>query len=146
MKCKLLKNGFLTTALSLLSIGLMAQTLPSTSTPPTAAQWTEFTETGRESIDSVTVGSRMPYRVEVPAPPIGLAIEYKWALSWSAVVQSLSLTPTNLVSADSDDFYSASEISLIMPNTPTAPGSFFKHLYQCSLQIWNYSNLSGGGG
>ena len=109
-----LRTGIFTATFALLSLGLNAQTLPNTPTPPTSAHWTEFTAAGTvESIDSVTVGSRMPYRV---APqdnvPTGLTVQCKWLFSNGAPIQSLAGATLTGV----DDYYDGvNEISVVMP-------------------------------
>ena len=125
MKHQVLKIGFFAAFFALLTAGVIAQpTLPNTPTPPTAAHWTEFTDPpDGESIDSVTVGSRMPYRVDAQTPIPGLDYEYKWLFSTSPAltIQSLSLTPSNLTQSTVDavtDYYSENEISVVMPSTP----------------------------
>ena len=118
-KYRNLKIGFYAAAFSLLSLGVHAQTLPNTPTPPTATHYTEFTA-GAESVDSVTVGSRMPYKVEQQTPPpmSGLDVEYKWLFSPATTIKSLTGT-TNLASVNNDDYYAENEISVVMPASPT---------------------------
>ena len=120
MKHLFKKIGLSATALALLTIGLNAQNLTSTPNPPGASDYTNFTATGtRENIDSVTVGSRMPYKVEAQTAPTGLTLtfEYKWLFDPSLTVQDLG--GTNLTPATGTSYYSATEISVVMPASPT---------------------------
>ena len=124
---KLMKAGFFAATFALLAVGAHAQTtpmLPSTPAPPIAdSYWTEFTATGEvESIDTVTVGSRMPYKVEaLTGVPATLTVQYKWLFSPAIAIQSLSSTPTGLTGEN--DYYTENEISVLMPSSPTTAGS-----------------------
>lgn len=112
---QLLKIGFLAAVLTLLTIGLNAQALPSTTNPPGDASYTMFTAPDTpESIDSVTVGSRMPYKVTPQTAITGLTFEYQWLFSPSLTVQDLD--GTNLTNKGSN-YYDESEISVVMPAT-----------------------------
>ena len=105
MKHHVLKIGFLATALALLSIGLNAQ-----------IDYTPFTLTGTESIDSVSVGSRMPYRTDAQTPVTGLTFEYKWVFSPARTVQNLAGTALTEKGSGSN-YYDENEISVLMPAT-----------------------------
>ena len=110
----ILKTGFFAIAFAALSIGTNAQTLlPSTPNPPAASDYTVFTTTGGESVDSVTVGSRMPYKVDAQDPVTGLTFEYKWLFSTSPALTIQNLGGTNLTGIN--DYYAANEISVVMP-------------------------------
>ena len=114
MKHQVLKTGILATVLALLSIGVNAQTLPSTPTPPNPlTDYKEFSVAG-ETIDSVTVGSRMPYKMDAQTPIYGLTFEYMWEFTPSLAIQSL----TGAALTGSANYYSANEISVVMPAAP----------------------------
>ena len=111
---RILRNGIYATAFILLSVGIHAQTLQNTQI--SVIPYTDFTDTGAESVDSVTVGSRMPYRVEAQTNvPAGLDVEYKWLFSSASTVEALSLTTSPLTG--DGDYYTANEISVVMPST-----------------------------
>ena len=120
----ILKTGFFAIAFAALSIGTNAQTLlPSTPNPPGATDYTVFTTTGGESVDSVTVGSRMPYKVDAQDPVTGLTFEYKWLFSPALTIQDLG----GATLTGSNDYYAANEISVVMPGTvPTGDGGKIK--------------------
>jgi len=109
MEPQILKFGFFGAIFLLFSLGINAQ-LPNTPNPPTSAHWTVFTATG-ESVDSVTVGSRMPYRVAAQTAVAGLTFEYKWLFSSALTVQTLSGTTLT----GSNNYYVNNEISVVMP-------------------------------
>lgn len=110
-----LKTVFFAATFLMLAATTKAQpSLPNTQNPVTT--YTPFTPSGTESIDSVTVGSRMPYKVEAQTPVAitGYSFEYKWLFSPALTVQSLAgaaLTGTS-------DYYGSNEISVVMPATP----------------------------
>ena len=117
----ILKTGFFAIVFALSAMGVHAQTtptLPNTPNPPTDAFWTDFAVGTVESIDSVTVGSRMPYKVAAQENvPSGLIAQYKWLFSTTSpaiVIQSLALTPTDLTGAD--NYFTANEISVVFPS------------------------------
>ena len=128
---------FLIIVFALLSAGIMAQRLPTTPNPPTAAHYTEFTA-GTESIDSVTVGSRMPYKVEAQTPITGLTFEYKWLFSPALTVQTLTGGALTASTLGGTDYYSANEISVVMPATAgditvtTNVRSIFRGIARCT--------------
>ena len=117
-----LKIGFFATAFALLTTAIIAQpTLPTTpgnpSDPP-QTYWTEFTNTGThdETVDSVTVGSRMPYYVAPQTATTGLSFEYKWLFSPVLQVQDYAgATLPETVSGS--NYYTANKISVVMPGT-----------------------------
>ena len=114
MKHQTLKIGILATALALLSISVTAQ-LPGPSLP---TDYVDFITTD-ETIDSVTVGSRMPYRVAAQSAPStlpsGFTFEYKWAFSGSLSV--LTFTGASATAGTGTDFYEENEISVVMPSS-----------------------------
>ena len=105
MKHQEFKIGLLVVFFTLLTTGLFSQ-LP----------WTEFIHTGvhDETIDSVTVGSRMPYRVDAQTAIPGLSFEYKWLFSPTQTVLSFTGTPLT----GNANYYTDNEISVVMPATP----------------------------
>jgi len=116
MKKTLTKTGILATLLTFVATGIFGQTLPNTQNPPAATDWTEFIHTGThdETIDSVTVGSRMPYRVDAQTPITGLSFEYKWLFSEALTIEDYNgITFPNT----SAPYYGSNEISVIMPTT-----------------------------
>ncbi len=119
------KIGFFATAFVLLSAGIRAQ------------NYTPFTATGTESIDTVTVGSRMPYKM-AGDPTIAkistLSSEFKWAF-YSGYLSSVSGSPltwtinkgttTGAATAGADqsgypNYYTDKEINVTMPGTAGA--------------------------
>ena len=108
----ILKIGFFAAFYLLLSLGVYAQTLPHTPNPPSTDHWTLFTAPG-ESVDSVTVGSRMPYKVEAQTPVTGLDFEYKWLFSSGLSVQTLN----GVTLTGNGNYYGSNEISVVMPAT-----------------------------
>ena len=108
-----IKTGIFAAIFTLLTISVHAQTLPNTSNPPLSTDWTEFSGTV-ESVDSVTVGSRMPYMVTAQTGvPAGLTAQYKWLFSPAIVIQNLdgsALTNTT------DNYYTTNQISVVFPS------------------------------
>ena len=116
MKHQVLKLSFIAAFFMLLGTWIFAQpTLPTTSNPPDPASWTEFIHTGThdETIDSVTVGSRMPYRVDAQTAIPGLSFEYKWLFSPALTVQDYN----GITLTGNAGYYAANEISVVMPAT-----------------------------
>jgi len=110
-----LKIGIFAAVFALLPALMIAQTLPYTTVP--VGTYTPFTPSGDESTDTVTVGSRMPYKVAEQTPMTGLSFEYKWLFSPTQAILDLSgatLTPTT------GDYYNTNEISVRMPAAPTS--------------------------
>jgi len=123
-----IKSGVLAAVLLLLAGGLWAQPSRTTAMPPVAADWAEFA--GANVIDSVTVGSRMAYRLGEQSVKFGL--EYKWhfelpsggTLPVLTLDGSSSFTPSHTGAAD---WYSWSalrpcEVSVVMPASRTNAG------------------------
>ncbi len=121
------KVGFFAAAFALLSMTVSAQT----------PNYTEFTTTGTESIDTVTVGSRMPYKMAGDPVIVGLAAqnkmksEFKWAF-YTGYLSTVTGTPlawainkgTTLTSATAStdaaypNYYTDKEINVVMPGSP----------------------------
>jgi len=115
MKHQVLKIGFFTAFLTLLTVGVNAQTLPNTPNPPVSTYWTDFFTNAGETIDSVTVGSRMPYNVTEQTPVTGLTFEYKWTFSTALTVQDFD--GNNLTNKGGSNYYDENEISVVMPSS-----------------------------
>ncbi|MDR2039883.1 MAG: hypothetical protein LBQ60_18330 [Bacteroidales bacterium] len=110
------KTGILVSAIALLSSGAFAQ----------APNYTDFTSTGGESIDSVTVGSRMPYKTQAQTAVTGLVYQYKWLFENASGVNQnwtiLDLAGATLTEATAGSgYYTNNEISVKMP---TSPGTY----------------------
>lgn len=119
MKHQNLKIGIFAAVFALLPALMIAQTstptLENTPNPVPPGTYTEFTPSGYESIDSVTVGSRMPYQVEAQTPVTGLTFEYKWLFAPGQPILDIdgaTLTPTT------GDYYNTNEISVEIPDAP----------------------------
>jgi hypothetical protein len=108
-----IKIGFLAAAMLLPAAITKAQpSLPNTQNPIT---YTPFTPSGTESIDSVTVGSRMPYKVDAQ-PTVAItdySFEYKWLFSPALTVQSLAGAGLT----GNSGYYDSNEISVVVPAT-----------------------------
>ncbi|MDR1154106.1 MAG: hypothetical protein LBL04_05295 [Bacteroidales bacterium] len=119
-----LKIGFLTVACALLSVGVKAQTppLPTPSSAfPNAPGYTPYAA-GVESIDSVTVGSRMPYKVDPQATVGGLTFQYQWLFSESLPISDYAgAGVTDLGSS----YYAENEISVVMDGAVVPAGTLF---------------------
>ena len=108
----LLKIGLIAIVIMLLPVALKAQT-PTSSPLPSVTGYVTFDNANKN--DTVTVGSRMPYLVSPQTPITGLSFEYKWLFSNSQPILSLAGAP---LTAISNDYYTANEISAVMPSTP----------------------------
>ena len=98
-----LKTGFLAIAFVVLSVGAKAQT---------DTRYVDFTTTP-ESIDTVTVGSRMPYFVAPQATVPGLKFEYKWLFDPTLAILNYAGSPAT--PGTGAGFYVENEISVVMP-------------------------------
>ena len=142
---------------ALLPLSLYAQSVHSTtpmpsSTPPWPITETHFVDFGadgqtldtQEGWDYVTVGSLMPYRVNVPLAGADMPkqegtnfrIDYKWHFSHSNTVLNMpttggpftathpsAATAAPTMSPATPNWYTTNEVSIRMPLTPTATGS-----------------------
>jgi hypothetical protein len=115
----ILKIGFLAVAGALLSVGVKAQ-IPSSNSHFTVPvnEWTGFDLLTREAVDTVTVGSRMPYKVEAQnaGSGSGLTFEYKWLFSNSNSSNGnlAVLDDTGAGIPGTGDYYANSEISVVI--------------------------------
>jgi hypothetical protein len=119
MKTNILKTGLFAAAMTLCTAGVFAQ-------PTLPGDYVKFATAGeRESIDSVTVGSRMAYRMagdpviaNMPAAVMNPSI-FKWNFSQSVTIKSLdgSQTLTEFDNTASPGYYTNKEISVVMPTT-----------------------------
>jgi len=128
MKHQVLKIGFLATALVLLSVGLNAQ-----------LAYTSFTLTGPESVDSVSVGSRMPYKTNAQDAVAGLTFEYKWLFTPASPILNLAGT-TATEKGSASNYFDENEISVLMPSSAgavtltTAVRSLFNGTVLCASE------------
>ncbi len=129
----LLKKGFFVAAITLFSAGAFAQ-LPSPSHPVDNTWYTLFSASGtRESVDTVTVGSRMTYKT-TGDPAINALVtankmaasEFTWVFSNSQAVyvpsaNGTTTAPTPSTVVGHAGYFSGSlkEIHTIMPANPT---------------------------
>jgi hypothetical protein len=108
-----LKIGFFAVAFALLSAGVKAQT---------HTNYVEFSAAGTaESVDTVTVGSRMPYYVAPQTAISGLDFEYKWLFSPALTILNYAGN-ANAQAGNSaaPGYYKENEISVVMPASPGA--------------------------
>ncbi len=112
---KVLKIGFFAAAFALLSIGVYAQ-------PTLPGDYVTFQKVG-EGVDTVTVGSRMAYKVagdpivaSMPATIMNSSI-FKWDFSKAVTIKDIAgaSTLTEFDASGSPKYYTAKEISVVMP-------------------------------
>jgi hypothetical protein len=105
--------GLFAVAFALLSMGVKAQT---------HSNYIEFKDdaTVKESIDTVTVGSRMPYFVEPQTAVTGLGFEYQWTFSATGLTILKYDGTGNATAGTGANFYKENEISVKMPSTAGA--------------------------
>lgn len=119
MKTNILKTGLFAAAMILCTAVVFAQ-------PTLPGDYVKFAAAGeRESIDSVTVGSRMAYRMagdpviaNMPAAVMNPSI-FKWNFSQPVTIKSLdgTQTLTEFDNTASPGYYTDKEISVVMPST-----------------------------
>jgi hypothetical protein len=141
MKANILSTGILASVFSLMSVSIFAQWTP----PALPASYVSFKKAG-EGVDTVTVDSRMPYKLTAPTTSVpDLDYQYKWSFETTgSVVQSWPMmnmtipTGTAITPVTAPDLYTQNEISVRMPSTPgqfqvrTAIQSLFKGAPLCS--------------
>ena len=109
MNSKFLKIGFFAACIMLLTTTIHAQT---------SLDYVEFSVPGTpESIDTVTVGSRMPYFVAPQTPVTDMSFEYKWVFGPTSLA-ILDFDGDPLTTGGTANYYAENEISVVMPSAP----------------------------
>jgi hypothetical protein len=122
MKAVMVTYWFIVMALVLMPIKALAQLpSPNPSNPPAASDYIEFkNDVDENDVDIVTVGSRMPYKVESNLTP-GINVEFKWKFSFPSTILSVNgsspATGSIHPGPDSADWFHNKEVSIVMPST-----------------------------
>jgi hypothetical protein len=120
MKTSIFKSSIFAAVFALLSSVALAQNLPD------ASKYVKFkTDAGyRERIDTVTVGSRMPYRMAGDADIAALVTAgvmntslFKWVFSPAITIKSPDGTGNPAVNGTYANYYAVKEISAVMPSS-----------------------------
>jgi hypothetical protein len=111
MYSNILKIGFFAACFMLLTATVQAQT-----NQPDYVEFNNEDYPG-EKVDTVTVGSRMPYFVAPQDEVYGMTFEYKWVFGPTSL-PILNFAGDVVTAGSSEGFYAENEISVEMPSEP----------------------------